>query len=107
MIYIAFAPENVAYFCGSGNPSIYMFVKNLPDIIFERIHSEEFSTFIVDVISNFDVDHRLLVKSVLIENDIDFIDNDNSIVVRFSNDSILKVDFNDKGLIKGISGEMN
>ena len=31
MIYIAFAPLNVAYFCGSGNTNIYMFVKDLPD----------------------------------------------------------------------------
>lgn len=35
MIYIAFAPENVAYFCGSGNASIYMFVKDLPEDIFK------------------------------------------------------------------------
>ena len=26
MIFIAFAPQNVAYFCGSGNVNIYMFV---------------------------------------------------------------------------------
>lgn len=39
MIYIAFAPQDVAYFCGSGDSKIYMFVKDLPANIFEKVES--------------------------------------------------------------------
>ena len=107
MIYIAFAPLNVAYFCGSGNPSIYMFVKNLPDNIFEKIKPEEFATTIMSIISSFDVNHKLLVKALLIENDIDFVDNNDNIVAKFNENSNFIVKFNDKGLITNISGGLN
>ena len=106
MIYIAFAPENVAYFCGSGDPSIYMFVKNLPDSIFRKIEAYEFTTFVMDVISKFDVNHILLVKSILLENSIDFVETNNSIIAKFK-DSTLTINFNENDLIESISGGLN
>ena len=106
MIYIAFAPENVAYFCGSGDPSIYMFVKNLPDSIFRKIEAYEFTTFVMDVISKFDVNHILLVKSILLDNSIDFVETNNSIIAKFK-DSTLTINFNENDLIESISGGLN
>lgn len=105
MIYIAFAPQNVAYFCGSGNANIYMFVKDLPEDIFRKMNSVEFIPCIMEIISDFDVNHKLLVESLLIENDIVYDDNQNNIVAHF--DSDITIEFNDMGLITNISGDLS
>ena len=107
MIYIAFAPENVTYFCGSGgNAQIYMFVKNLPDVILKKINSIEFTSYVMQIISTFNVNHKLLVKALLIENEITYESNQNNIIVKFDENSILTVQFNEKELIKNISGNL-
>ena len=84
MIYIAFAPQYVAYFCGSGDTNIYMFVKNLPNEIFKKMNSTEFSTRIMEIISTFNVDHRMMVKALLIENDIEYDESQNGIIAKFN-----------------------
>lgn len=106
MIYIAFAPFNVAYFCGSGNASIYMFVKNLPDEIFRKMNSIEFSNCVMEIISAFDVNHKLMIKALLIENQIEYIDNQSNIVVKFNDSSIFTVEFNENDLLINISGNV-
>ena len=105
MIYIAFSPENVAYFNGAGDVSIYMFVKNLPDSIFRKINSTEFSTRVMEIISTFDVNHRLMVKALLTENNIEYQENENSVVAKFNEKSIITVKFKN-GLIEGLQGTM-
>lgn len=107
MIYIAFAPENVAYFCGSGNTSIYMFVKNLPEEIFKKMNSVEFSNRVVEIISKFNVNHKLLVKALLIENQIECNENQNNIVAKFNDNSILTIEFDNNDLLKSISGNLS
>ena len=107
MIYIAFAPENVTYFCGSGDTSIYMFVKQLPENIFQKISSVEFSTLVMQIISTFNVNHKLMVKALLCENEIEYNDDNNSIIAKFSENSILTIGFDNNGLIKSISGNLN
>ena len=106
MIYIAFASENVAYFCGSGDVSLYMFVKNLPEDIFKQLTSVEFSTVIMGIISSFKVNHKLLVEALLLENDIEYEINENKIIAKFSETSILTVQFDDNNLISNISGNL-
>lgn len=106
MIYIAFAPEDVAYFCGSGDVSIYMFVKNLPKDIFRKISSVEFSARVMEIISTFDFDHRLMVKALLIENEIDYRENKDNIVAVFDEESQLTVGF-DNNVIKSISSNLH
>lgn len=106
MIYIAFAPENVAYFCGSGSTSIYMFVKQLPENIFEKINSVEFSSRIMEIISTFDVNHKLMVKALLTENEIEYTDNKNNIIATFNENSILNIEF-DNDVVKNISGNLS
>ena len=107
MIYVAFAPENTAYFCGSGDVSIYMFVKNLPEEIFKKINSAEFSSHVMKIISNFNVNHRLMVKALLLENDIEYKNDGNNIIAKFSENSILTVEFDDNDRIKNISGNLS
>ena len=107
MIYIAFAPENVAYFCGSGNTYIYMFVKNLPEDIFRKMNSIEFSSRVMEIISTFNVNHKLMVEALLKENDIEYRIEENNIIAKFNEESILTVEFYDHGAIKNISGKLN
>jgi len=107
MIYIAFAPENVAYFCGSGNTSIYMFVKSLPEDIFKKMSSVEFSSRVMEIISTFNVNHKLMIKALLTENEIEYSDNQSNIIAKFNENSILTVKFDDNGLIKNIAGNLS
>lgn len=102
MIYIAFAPENVAYFNGTGETSIYMFVKKLPDELFRRMNSVEFTSSVMEIIAKFTVNHRLLVKALLIENDYEFEERENKIIAKFSDKSIMTIEFKDKNILKRI-----
>jgi len=105
-IYLAFAPQNVTLFCGRGYTNVYMFVKNLPDDIFQTIEPREFVTRIPEIISRFDVDHRLMIQALLTENDIEYQIDEKSIVAKFSEDAIITISFNENGLITGISGKL-
>ena len=107
MIYIAFAPENVAYFCGSGDTSIYMFVKQLPENIFKKMNSVEFSSKVMEITSTFNVNHKLMVKALLCENEIDYNDNNNNIVAKFNENSVLTIEFDNNGLLKKVSGNLS
>lgn len=105
MVYIAFAPENVSYFCGSGNTSIYMFVKQLPENIFKKINSIEFASRVMEIISTFNVNQKLMVKALLCENEIEYrVDKDN-IIAKFNENSILTINFNNNGV--RISGNLS
>lgn len=107
MIYIAFAPENVAYFCGSGDTSIYMFVKQLPENIFKKMNSVEFSSKVMEITSTFNVNHKLMVKALLCENEIDYNDDNNNIVAKFNENSVLTIEFDNNGLLKKVSGNLS
>lgn len=107
MVYIAFAPENVAYFCGSGDTSIYMFVKNLPEDIFKKMNSIEFSNCVMEIISEFNVNHKLMIKALLNENEIEYSDNQNNIVAKFNDKSILTIEFDNNNLLRNISGNLS
>lgn len=105
MIYIAFAKENLAYFNGSGDTSIYMFVKKLPKELFRRMTASEFSASVMEIIGQFVVDHKLLVKALLIENDYPFEEEENKIIAKFSEKSVLTIEFNK--ISTKISGYLN
>jgi len=106
MIYIAFAPQNVTYFCGSGDTSIFMFVKNLPDDIFRKMEPREFVVGIPEILSNFYVDHRLMIQGLLNENNIEYQMDENSIVAKFNENAIITISFDEKDFITGISGNL-
>ena len=108
MIYIAFTSENVAYFKGSGNTSIYMYVKNLPRELFKKMNSMEFTNKVPRIISEFNVNHRLLVEAMLIENEIPYKWERNSLIAKFSESSIISVEFDqNKSLIKEVKGNIS
>lgn len=105
MIYMAFIDAKTAYFCGLGNTNIYMFVKNLDEKLFDRINSVEFSNRIMKLISTFNVNHRLMVKAILTENDIEYTEEDNEILAKF-NDTSITITF-ENGRIKNCLGNLS
>lgn len=107
MIYLAFAPIEVAYFNGSGDTSIYMFVKNLPKDIFKRINSLEFANSMMEIIGAFDVNHKLLVKAVLIQNGIEYVEEGNDIIAKFNEQSVISVQFDGSERITKINGNLS
>lgn len=108
MIYIAFCDYNVAYFCGeSDNTRIYMFVKELPEEIFRKISSVEFSTAVMEMVATFKTNHKLMIKALLIENDIPFIDEDKNLKARFNEESEITVEFDDNYCLKNIYGMLS
>lgn len=107
MIYVAFAPENVAYFNGSGDTSIYMFVKNLPNDIFQKMNSVEFSNIIMEITSTFNINNKLMVEALLIENEIEYTIEGNDIIAKFNENSILTVKFNENNTLKSVSGNLS
>jgi hypothetical protein len=105
-IYVAFAPLNTVYFCGQNdNVSVYMFVKNLPENIFKRITFSEFYHFISKIIEDFGtncIDPKLLIESMLIENDIEYkveklsdFEYNTLIVAKFDEHNSVKILFGD------------
>ena len=100
MIYIAFAPINTAYFNGSGDTSIYMFVKNLPENIFERLSNVEFPNVVMEIIGTFNVNAKLVVKSLASEFDYNCVEEDGNLKVLFSEKSQLLFNFNGENLEK-------
>ncbi len=60
----------------------------------------------MEIISTFDVDHRLMVKALLIENEIDYRENKDNIVAVFDEESQLTVGF-DNNVIKSISSNLH
>ncbi|KAG4086981.1 hypothetical protein H8356DRAFT_102336 [Neocallimastix lanati (nom. inval.)] len=105
LIYMAFAPVNTALFKGSGPTSIYMFVKDLPEKVFERITKDEFPFIVMEILESFNVEHKLMIKALANEFDYTYREIDNNIEVTFSENSKLIFKFNGKYL-ENISGEL-
>jgi hypothetical protein len=85
--------ENVVYFNGSGNVSIFMFVKKLPDKIFEQVNANKFTTRVTELISNNDLNHKLMIESFLLNNDCKIEKEENKLVGIFNNGSAIEFSF--------------
>ncbi|MBP3707850.1 MAG: hypothetical protein J6J36_04490 [Clostridia bacterium] len=107
MIYLAFAPVEAAYFNGSGDTSIYMFVKNLPQDIFKKMNSIEFVNSMMEIIGTFNVNHKLLIKAVLIQNGIEYVEEGNDILAKFNEKSVISVQFDGSERITKINGNLS
>ena len=84
-----------------------MFVKNLPEDIFKKMNSIEFSNCVMEIISEFNVNHKLMIKALLNENEIEYSDNQNNIVAKFNDKSILTIEFDNNNLLRNISGNLS
>ena len=79
----------------------------LPESIFKKMNSVEFSSRVMEIISTFNVNHKLMVKALLCENEIEYSDDNNSIIAKFNENSILTVEFDNNGQLKNISGNLS
>jgi frataxin-like iron-binding protein CyaY len=48
-----------------------------------------------------------MVKALLCENEIEYSDDNNSIIAKFNENSILTVEFDNNGQLKNISGNLS
>ena len=61
----------------------------------------------MEIISAFNVKHKLMVKALLIENEIEYSNDQNNIVAKFNDNSILTVEFDNNDFIRKISGKLS
>ena len=52
-------------------------------------------------------EHKLMVKALLCENEIDYNDDNNNIVAKFNENSVLTIEFDNNGLLKKVSGNLS
>ena len=71
------------------------------------MNSVEFSNRVMEIISKFNVNHKLMVQAMLIENEIEHSVEGNNIIAKFNDKSILTVEFSEKDLINKISGNLS
>ena len=97
MIYIAFSQEKVGYFCGNMGPNAYMylFMKYLPSKIYEPVNVSRFMFIVINLIMNkkLNLNHKLLVKAFLLENDCHYIELQDKIIGTFPDDSRIIIEF--------------
>lgn len=106
MIFCALAPKKVCYFNGNGEVSIVMFVKNLPETIFEPINANQFFQIIIHIVQNFDINVKLMIESFLIENETLWEEKEQKITAYFDQEERLEFEFKDGKLIH-IDGNLN
>ena len=75
--------------------------------MFRKMDSAEFSNRVMEIISAFNVKHKLMVKALLIENEIEYSNDQNNIVAKFNDNSILTVEFDNNDFIRKISGKLS
>ena len=59
------------------------------------------------IISYSNVKHRLLVEAILIENEIEYHKDNNNIIAKFNEQSVLTIEFGENDLIKSINGNLS
>lgn len=114
IIYSAFAKDdNTCYFVGSNGPiSLYMIVKNFVkdsnviQNINADISSSKFVSRVMEIMSKYDVNHKLMIKSFLINNHCDYTEDGQTLVGLF-NDSKIYFKFDDYGNMESASGSLN
>lgn len=99
--------SDVCYFKGtSGEVSLFMFIENLPNTIFEKIGSDKFIPRVIEIISNFDVNHKIMIKSFLINNGCTYEEQGNNVIAKFSENSIITFSFNNSEQLTNIDGQL-
>lgn len=106
IIYTALSGKNTCYFKGNGDVSIFMIFNNIPENIVKSTDANKFANRTMYIIQNFNVKHRLMIKSFAISNGNEFVEENDSIIVKFTNDSSLIFKFDDKDRLINISGNL-
>ena len=84
-----------------------MFVKGLPEEIFKKIKPIEFSSCIMQIISKFNVNHKLMIEALLTENEIKYTVEENNILAKFNEHSIITIEFDSNDRIINFSGNLS
>jgi len=100
MIFCMLADKNVCYFNGSGEVSIVMFVKNLPEEIFKPVSAERFARIAMQIVSNYNLNAQDMIQSFLIENENEYLEENNKIIAFFENDTEIEFQFEEGKLLR-------
>lgn len=84
-LYTAFADEDVCYFKGSGDVSVFAFIKGLPKEVFAPIDASKFFDRVYDVILEFEVNNKLLIKGFALNNENEIEEIEDKLIVKFKN----------------------
>lgn len=106
IVYTALAEKNTCYFKGSGDVSVFTIFKSLPESLFAPINSNKFLNRTLEIISKFDVNAKLMIKAFAINNENQFEETEDTIIVKFENDESLIFKFDDKNRLINAKGEI-
>ncbi len=84
-IYTAFTDANVCYFKGSGDVSIFAFIKGLPEEIFAPIGANRFFDRVYEMIMDYEVNQKILIKGFALNNENEIDENEDRFIVKFKN----------------------
>ncbi len=97
MISCAVSEKNLCYYrCPYSGGAAFVTVENLPESVFEPVPAERFVRTLMDIISSFYCDHRLLAAGFLYQNGTDFVQSDSQIIAKFP-EITLKLTFETAG----------
>jgi len=106
MIFCMLAEEKVCYFNGSGEVSIFMFVKNLPEDIFKPVPAQRFFQIVMHIVQNYPVNAKEMIESFLIENETEYLGEENKITAFFEDHTEIEFQFKENQLVK-VKGNLN
>ena len=110
------ADENLCYYgCRHDKGCAFVAIMDAPDLLFEPLSTHEFVKIASDCIQDFDVDHKIFIKSFLEFNGVKFDENTqkggflkkgkDEIVAKFDKELLIK--FDDKGRISEFKYEFD
>ena len=115
MLCTAFSPnKEVVLFNGKAEGvNLYMFVNKFeenPELIKNsvgNIPAEKFIPRVMELISKYDLNHKLMIKSFLLDNNCDFSEEDNVLVGNFPNEVKVKFTFDEEGKMLNAESQLN
>lgn len=115
IICTAFVPNNeVVYFTGkTDGVNLYMLVNNFaenPELLKNltvNITAEKFISRVMEIISKYELNHKLMIKSFLLNNDCTFEEDANILIANFPNDIKVKIIFDDQERLSNIESQLS
>jgi len=83
-----------------------MFVKNLPEDIFKPVPAQRFFQIAMHIVQHYRVNAKKMIESFLIENETEYLAEENTITAFFENDTEIEFQFKEDKLVK-VKGNLN
>lgn len=115
MICTAFIPnKEICFFNGKAEGvNLYMVVnknEENPDLfknLTQNISAEKFIPRVMEIISKYNIDHKLMIKSFLLDNNCTYDEDENILIGNFLNDVKVKFVFDEEGKLLNAESQLN